>query len=627
MKLSDRIPRDYAANLRWRLFLIRKARNNRPLQAALREACRLDVIFWINTFIWQINPDKGSSVGPFICWLFQERAIEKIQWCIKNSRSVVVEKSRKMGATWLVLIVKDYNCRFRSYYSSLMMSKDQDAVNGTTHESLFGKLNFIQEFMPDFIGKNIGTKKGLKYQESNSIMIGFASTGNAGVSERGNDFLVDEMGKIVEAFEVLARTQATSLCRIFVGTHTGTGTAFHTICLDDYFQKIVMHWTQSPEMNKGMYRWDAKAGKMEWFRYDEESDCLEVVDGPHQYDFPDNYSFDKTGHPVGGPHPGVRSPGYDRAFHEMAGSVTEMAKDYDINPSGSVSQFYNPLLINELSPLCRPPLGEYELEYNKETGTPTRFVHTRNGRIKLWCPLDQSGRLPIGFYSLGTDISTGQGVTPSCLSGWYAPTGTKLLEYIDPYIGPKEFGTFAVALARMLIDEQGLGAKIGWEHHGPGTVFGDQVWKFFKYLRIWFNVRGMALAEEMSDKPGWYPTKTARYQAHADYRQALYERRAHNLSRKALEETLNFKNIDGSVEHSQYRNKSDPAHGRENHGDIVVADVIGWMIVKDVASVMDPKKSLVAPPGSLQFLFDEEARSIARKGELYPDWERRLRRI
>lgn len=641
--LYTRVPRDLQKNLRWRKFVLAKAKGDKKLQQALLDVCKADIIFWINTFVYQTNPDMPDSAGPFVCWKHQERAIisrdpEKpgLLWCIENGQNVVFEKSRKQGATWLVLIVKDWKCRFTPYYDSLMMSKSAAAVEGTSRQSLFGKVKFIHEHLPDWMHDRenfSGTKNNFIYPGTNSSLLGFSSTGKAGVSERGADFFIDEFAQIEEDYEVLYRTQATARCRIFVSTHLGTGTAFHTLCQSDYFAKISLHWTQHPNLNKGMYRWNQeKVGTdkspMEWLKYNEDTDSLEEVDGPYQFQFPADYDFDKTGEPVGGPHPGVRSPEYDKAFNEMAENKMEMAKDWDINPSGSVGQFYQPLVIKQLiDEGCRPPLWECDLEYDKLTGEPVKLIIVPGGMIKLWCNLDHNGKPPKGSYGAGADISGGTGCTPSSLSLWASANGEKVLEYQNANIYPEQFAILSLALCRLFCDHDGIGAKIAWENHGPGTTFGNEIWEKRKYLRVYCVETIDDTNRKTSTKPGWNPSvKGAKRLLHDRYRIALYLRRARNHSKNALAETLNFKHDGkGSVEHTQYKSKDDPAGGRENHGDVVVADALGWMVIEPSVESIETIEAKVARPGTAAWLFEQERKAAAMKGERYSNWDNKRR--
>ena len=642
LELHKRVPREIKKNLRWRFFILQKSRNDPAVQRALWLVCANDIMFYINTFIYQTNPnadDDKKSAGPFITWPFQERAILSedpdepgILWCIDNRKSLVVEKSREMGATWWALIVRDWKCRFTKYYESLMMSKSANAVDDQTRQSLFGKLRFIHEHLPVWIHdpkKFVDNKQAFTYPGSQGTMKGFASTGKAGVSERGRDFMIDEFAQIDDAFEVLYRTSDTSKCRIFISTHLGAGTAFHSLTTNRHFKKIVFHWTQHPEKNRGMYRWKVREKRMEWLKYNEKTDELEIVKGPHDYQFPGDYDFDKTGEPVGGPHPGIRSPAYDAAYHAKGENKSEMAKDWDINPSGSVSQFYNSLVIQQLiDQTTRKPIWECNLEYDEKTGIPVKLIPAEGGLIKLWCNLDGKGHPPKGFYGAGSDISAGTGATPSCLSLCRASTGEKVLDYRNAFIRPHEFAIFCVALCRLFRELDTEGAKLAWEHVGPGTTFGKTVWDTLNYRRVYSHTLDARFSRKTTDQPGWAPTPAAKLLLHTKYRQALLDRTYTNRSETALAETLNFKH-DGndSVEHTQYRSKENPTAGKANHGDIVVADALGCKMIEDFGRTVELQsdEEATARPGTVAWKWQEEEKAKARRGERYSNWAGRRR--
>jgi hypothetical protein len=70
------VPKDPAANTRYRKWLIEACRDNELLRVAVKAACKLDVLFWINSFVFQYNPDNiGHEVEQFITYDFQEHAI------------------------------------------------------------------------------------------------------------------------------------------------------------------------------------------------------------------------------------------------------------------------------------------------------------------------------------------------------------------------------------------------------------------------------------------------------------------------------------------------------------------------------------------------------------------------
>ena len=65
------VPRNLEDNLRFRLFLLEKTRNDLALRNDLIHSCRHDILFYINVFVTQLNPNATNrEVGPFITWDF-----------------------------------------------------------------------------------------------------------------------------------------------------------------------------------------------------------------------------------------------------------------------------------------------------------------------------------------------------------------------------------------------------------------------------------------------------------------------------------------------------------------------------------------------------------------------------
>ncbi len=91
-QFHKRVPREMQANIRWRLYVAEKAKGNRELQQAVCWACKNDIIFFINTFIIQINPEL-RELGPFI--LFPGRNISRKDcWRVSRIAKTCAGRSR-----------------------------------------------------------------------------------------------------------------------------------------------------------------------------------------------------------------------------------------------------------------------------------------------------------------------------------------------------------------------------------------------------------------------------------------------------------------------------------------------------------------------------------------------------
>ncbi len=605
------VPRDPKRNVAWRLKLLDAASQDRSLRQGLVECCREDILFYINAFVWQHNPKKKGveAVGPFCTWDFQEAALlarpdrmyrgelcglrwsmdRGILWCYENNKSAVVEKSREMGATWLFLLVQDWLAMFHPYFQSLNISRSEYAVDDPSPDSLFWKLRFVHEHLPDWMKGEVEQKKlffGFKRQRS--WITGEASTGRAGVGGRASVIFVDEFSKVKEATEVRQRTANTSDCRFFNSTHEGSDTEFYKLTQTPEFVKIQLHWIMHPEKRRGLYR------------FNQETNQVEVLD--KSYKFPPDYPFVRAVAPLGGPFPGVRSPWYDGKCAAI-GSPRGVAVELDIDTQGSVVQFFNPLTIRDLKALyAQEPFWEGDISVDWATGQPAGLVPVKGGPLKLWMHPRHDGKLPDGQYTIAGDISTGSGATNSVLSGLRVSTGEKVLEYATAAVAPDRLAPIATALGYLLHT-----ALLGWEHKGPGLIFGAKV-QGLSYPHIYYREAHALAGGKVSEIPGWCPTPETKRLLLEEYRVGLEQRLFVNRSALALEECLDYRysNDGRQVQHPHDERFDDPTGATVNHGDRVIADAITWMLCKKLGGGYGYKKreeEELLHPGSLAFRF------------------------
>lgn len=594
-----RVPKSPLKNLRFRQWLLKRCMEEKSYRRAVIEMCRQDIAFFISTFVWQFNPKKKNTaaVGPFILWDFQEAVLldrpESVRmpeitkgmgviWCYENDRSLVVQKSREMGISWLMLLVQDWLALFHPYFQSLNISRSADAVDDKSPNSLFWKLRFVHEYLPDWLKGEIKQEKMyLGYDRTKSVITGEASTGRAGVGGRAGVIFVDEFPLIKEDTEVRQRTANTADCRVFNGTHQGVGTEFYNLTQTPEFHKHTIHWSFHPEKKKGLYRYDKDTGR------------VDIID--KTYPFPPDYKFVMDGKPTGGPYPGLRSPWYDWKAGDI-GSSRGVAMELDIDPKGAVEQFFDALMIYGLKVACAPPLWEGDLHYDRDLAKPVALIAREGGPVKLWInPVqDAKGlRPPVGTFAFGCDVSTGSGATPSCVSCGNVDTGQKVLEYRNPHIDAKSLAPLVVSLCRFFVDSDDNPASLAWEIPGPGQTFGKTVIEL-GFRAVYFRENSHVFKNEVSDIPGWTATPNNILTLLEEYRAALAQRSLSNYSASALDECLNFKYDNrGYVTHTAI-DSTDPSGARVNHGDTTIADALMWMMMKR-AGASSPIKNKEQP--------------------------------
>lgn len=625
------IPRSLHGNLLFRRRVLRACREDRSLREAAIEACKRDVLFFINQFVWQYNPlMKGAwSVGPFVTWPFQEKTLlmtppvgRGVLWCYEHNRTAVVEKSRDMGASWLFLIVQDWLCLFHNHIQTLNISRSADAVDSASRNSLFQKVRFMHEHLPDWLKGEIDESKfNFKYRRTGSEATGEASTGRAGTGGRASVVFVDEFSEIKEDVKVRQNTASIADCRFFNGTHLGVGTEFFNLTKSPECVQIQMHWTRHPRKNAQMYSFDVDTGTLKYWRYDSQTDSL--VQTPYPLvPFPEDYDFDRSGNPSGGPHPGIRSVWYDKKAGEI-GTVRQVAMELDINPTGSSSQFYEPLVIRKLQESCRTPVWSGYLEFDEQRAIPRRLVPSE-GPLNLWidpgvATTGEIARVPPGRYVIGVDPSTGSGATPSCMTIFDSGRGVKVGAWVHNRTDPKSLAWIAVSLCRLFRDAVDEPAYLIWELNGTGITFGHEVLKEIGYRKIYWkrDVYGDEAAETQT--PGFYSSPSTKKDMHTQYAAALKAGLFVNYDRDSLEETLSYAHANGTVEHPRAKSSTDAASEGVNHGDRVVADALSWWAGRRFAKLAggEEEPTVLALPNSIagrRLIHKERERRLLKWG-------------
>ena len=566
--MRAKIKTELTENLLQRRRLLLLARDNLSVQRELKKLCAKDIVFFTSLFVWQFNPreKRDGEIGPFICWDFQQAAFDQLVWCVDNDEDLLIEKSRQMGASWMMVILFVWLWLFRRNVALLMISRDEKAVESDKPSSLFWKIDFILNYLPDWMMPKKWKRRKLYFgnEELGGSIFGEASTGKAGVGGTLTAMAIDEFSQIEDDYEVLHRTSDATGCRIFNGTHLGLDTAFYELSQRVDFRKLVLHWSQHPKRRGGAYRYDTNKNR------------VEVEDT--SYPFPADYHFITDGSPTGGPFPGLRSTWYDRECRRK-GDSRAIAMDLDIDPKGSVSQFFDPIVIQSLrAEYCCAPYWEGDIHWDDDTGKPLGLTRSPGGPLKLWLQLDGFDRPPPAPYKFGADVSQGVGATPSCLSGVNGLTGEKVLQYTTAHLDPRTFGTLCVAICTLFADESGQGGWFAWEQQGPGMVLCKRVLEL-GYPNIYMKQPEMTMKLHLADTPGWANNgENLRILLH-DYRSALSMRLFINRCEHALLETLDYKwNQKGLLEHSGMR-KLNPATGMVNHGDHVIADALACKLL------------------------------------------------
>lgn len=639
-KYHLKVPKEPLSNLRVRLGLLKAAETDERIQRGLWEMCKNDILFFINLFIIQINPDTREK-GPFITWPYQDVAIkggeieiggEKVFQdglvaCVEDREDVRWPKSREGGASWIVLMTIVWLCIFHDNAHAGAISRDEDSVDSIGNpNSLFEKVRVMLQYLPDWMKGTVKSKKMAFQFDNGNTFTGEANVASANVGGRLTILLIDEFGQFDKNGEAIYDfTRDASKCRVFVFTHKDqSGMAFR-LCYDSKFlemREIITHWSQHPMKNKGLYKTHSDSNEFTVLdrKFDFNAICFHGIrrDSPEpcsrckQRGFK-AWSFVQDGKPIGGPCPGIRSVWYDIECRKR--NERDVTMNLDIDPRGASDIFFDAYRIGVLKvEHGRPPKWQGDLIYDKATARAIRLVENPKGLLKLWFYPKSATEMPVMKAGAGVDVAAGSGASPSCLSLGNARTGEKAGEYANANIYGVDFATFAVALLRMFRDEKGTHPLLVWEIQGS-QAFERRVLEEFFYSPVLRNDKGRA---------GWNPDRESIMTLMEEYRDALYMSRLINRSEPSMDETLNFVYTTGGVEYrskgARKRGAADGSGATIHHGDMVRADALMHLTIKDLGFERLEKERQVAE-GLDPRTFDGRTKLVERQWQEAEDEE------
>lgn len=613
------VPKDPAANLRFRREMLMMAAKDPKAAAQLKTLCAQDLLFYVNTFCWTYDPRPDGDrppVTPFNTYAFQDEAMLSMADCISVGEDFAISKSRDMGASWMGLTVFEWFWHFRPNLSFLLISRNEDYVDKKgDSKSLFWKIDFLHEHQPKWLlptGRWLGwTDPGRKVlsivnSDNKSIISGESTTGDAGRGDRRTAMFIDEHAAFEsnDGFRVLKATRDTTKCRGFNSTPQGANNGFYEVVHNTSARQIRLHWSVHPEKNKGLYTAENGRVKLldDWrgmvdHRVKGEKSSTRVM-------YPDNYPFKLDGK--------LRSPWYDLQCARCA-SEMEVAQELDIDFLGSDYQFFDAETVESLrKKYCRPPELVGDLEFDPETCEPKRFVEHTKGKLMLWLTLDGAGRPPSDRkFVVGCDISAGTGASNSVNSIADSATGEKVGVWRDPNTLPHPFARLTVALAKFFNR-----ALIIPDRSGPTGEVAVKEMIARGYGRLYFRRIEKKVGRNPTDEPGVYLNPGARTSLLEDYRDALANHRFINRSEVGMKECLQFiRKLDGSIEHSAAANSQDPSGARTAHGDEVIADGLANLGLSDCTPLAPETEAQDVPVGSLAWRQQQKRAAEALKGQ------------
>jgi len=587
-----RAPKSLEQNARFRSELLAACDDptyGPNLRNDLIVACTDDPVFFIDTFGWTyaVKDSADEPDVPFILWPYQEDSIRRLDAAIGKSE-LLVEKSRDMGATWIILAAFLHRWLFRRRQSFLLGSRKEDLVDQTGNPGcLFWKIRYMISMLPPWLmpSGDMITDNSMHIENhlTGSVLDGESTNDDFARGDRRTAIMLDEFAAVENGNQILKATRDATNCRIFVSTPQGAVGAFYdtrTKMVRDTPERILrMHWTQHPLKSQGMYI-AHKGGKI---------DLLDRAN-PVGPDYPCIYDNN------------IRSPWYDEQCRRAA-HPQEIAQELDIDYAASGWQFFSeeairPLLARTTAALLRGELtyldkGEeprWSAPVGLDGNTRTAATNARiasTGRLQLWIPLDARNEPADGDYVVSADVALGNASSDSSssvISIGCRRTKRKIGMFSSNAVKPHELAVYAIALCKWF-----HGAQLIWETNGPGGSF-TKVVRECNYRNVFMRDSEDAFDSKKTGHAGWHSGKEKKQVLLQDYARALMDSILENPCREAIEELREYVHApDGSIVHDKAKKSGDPTASGANHGDMVIADALLWLAMNDrsVAGMVD----------------------------------------
>lgn len=225
---------------------------NRELQLKL---CRSDILYFCNVFCKTFDPRlSGNARVEFVTFPFQDDVLTWLLWLIKEQQRGLIEKSRDMGATWLLVVVSAWCSLFTKDFVDVFMSLTEQAVDDKTESSILGKYRMLIEGLPPWMrggweryNRRNDREMLIQIPETDATIRGELSKGTSGRSGRSSRVCLDEMAFFDNGDDVLRSTNSLSESSVYLSTPRGMGNTFYRIATTEGVNKKTLHWSLHPQ--------------------------------------------------------------------------------------------------------------------------------------------------------------------------------------------------------------------------------------------------------------------------------------------------------------------------------------------------------------------------------------------
>ncbi len=435
------LPTDLDEALELRPALLKRLEGNTKAQQEQIELCRRSIVYWVNWYCWTYVIRKYGEGGrvlkrgefdshiPLVTWPVQDAALRELQRCVESGDDAIIDKSRDMGASWLLVLLGVHYWLFADKLQPAEIGYcgrvEDDVDKAGNPKCLFWKADYCISRLPEWMvpggdpsrferGTDCRSHLIIKNPVTGSVIRGEATTDHI---FRGDRLLFIGFDEFAAHEHGTAGWQAASdstACKIGNSTPIGPGTEY------------------TAQRNKGL-----KTGSPN-------------VITLGYWDHPDKGQGRKWVIDEDGSVTGISGRGYwNSPFFEAESQrrdQQDLGQNILIDHTTSGDLLFNSTIISQAMKQTTDPV---RCEIAKKDGR-WQFVEAPRGRWFTWCAAEPDTDTN---YVIGADPSYGKGKANSAACVIDRMTGSVVAEFADPFADPSSFADeLMLAAARSLAD-------------------------------------------------------------------------------------------------------------------------------------------------------------------------------
>lgn len=219
--------------------------------------CQRDPVYFVDAYCQTFDPRRSPYRFDFRLYGYQKDAVLWIVDHVENGRDGLIEKSRDMGITWLVICVIVWFWLFRPGFQALIGSRKEDYVDNGTLESLFPKAEYVVDALPfapeGFQMKTHRTRMKLVNPMNGNIISGESSNPKFGRGGRYTVALFDEGAFWDDVQSAWASCGDSTRCRLMVTTPPERTNFSKYIRFSGKTDVLTLHWKLHPLKDQAWY--------------------------------------------------------------------------------------------------------------------------------------------------------------------------------------------------------------------------------------------------------------------------------------------------------------------------------------------------------------------------------------